>query len=89
LGPDPPPEISMKFIDFYAFLVILGSSIEPEKASAKSASTPYPPRKVKFMLFFNNSRPNFVTEPFFIKIIYLYHWDLKLLTGHWLSFFGI
>jgi hypothetical protein len=29
--------------------MILGSSIEPEKASAKSASTPYPPQKVNFI----------------------------------------
>jgi hypothetical protein len=49
LGPDPPPEKKMKFIDFYDILMILGPSIEPEKASAKSASTPYPPQKVKFI----------------------------------------
>jgi hypothetical protein len=49
LGPDPPPEILLKFIDFYVFLPFWGPSIEPEKASVKSASTPYPPRKVKFI----------------------------------------
>jgi hypothetical protein len=43
LGPGPPPGENMKFIDFYGFFGILGPSIEPEKASAKSASTPYPP----------------------------------------------
>jgi hypothetical protein len=38
----------------------LGSSIEPEKASVKSASTPYPPWKVKFIVIlsiFNSSLP--------------------------------
>jgi hypothetical protein len=43
LGPDPPPGENINFIDFSSFLSILGPSIEPEKASAKSASTPYPP----------------------------------------------
>jgi hypothetical protein len=43
LGPRPPPEILLKFIEFYRFLMILGPSIEPEKPSVKSASTPYPP----------------------------------------------
>jgi hypothetical protein len=43
LGPGPPPGIFIKFIDFYRFFAFLGSSIEPEKPSAKSASTPYPP----------------------------------------------
>jgi hypothetical protein len=51
LGPGPPPEISINFMHFYRFLPFLGSSIEPEKASAKSASTPYPPPKVIFMRF--------------------------------------
>jgi hypothetical protein len=51
LGPGPPPGKSIKFIDFYRFLSILGSSIQPEKASVKSASTPYPPQKVNFMVF--------------------------------------
>jgi hypothetical protein len=36
LGPDPPPGEKMKFIEFLAFLTILGPSIEPEKASLKS-----------------------------------------------------
>jgi hypothetical protein len=43
LGPDPPPGARSKFIDFWPFFMILGSSIEPEKPSVKSASTPYPP----------------------------------------------
>jgi hypothetical protein len=43
LGPDPPPGEKWIFIKIYRFLVILGSSIEPEKPSVKSASTPYPP----------------------------------------------
>jgi hypothetical protein len=34
--------------------MILGSSIEPEKPSVKSASTPYPPQKVIFMPFLLN-----------------------------------
>jgi hypothetical protein len=45
LGPDPPPEKSMKFIEIYRFLLFWGPSIEPEKPSVKSASTPYPPEK--------------------------------------------
>jgi hypothetical protein len=64
LGPDPPPGENMKIIEIYVFLSILGSSIEPEKASVKSASTPYPPWKVNFIAFFNISRPNFVSIPF-------------------------
>jgi hypothetical protein len=51
LGPDPPPGEKSKFIDFWWILSILGSSIEPEKASVKSASTPYPPQKVNFIVF--------------------------------------
>jgi hypothetical protein len=35
----------------YRFLPFWGPSIEPEKPSVKSASTPYPPPKVKFMRF--------------------------------------
>jgi hypothetical protein len=46
LGPDPPLGFSMKFIDFYRILPFLGSSIQPEKPSPKSASTANPPRKV-------------------------------------------
>jgi hypothetical protein len=34
----------MKFIEIYRFLPFLGPSIEPEKATPKSASTPYPPK---------------------------------------------
>jgi hypothetical protein len=48
LGPDPPPGNFYKFIDFLWFFWILGPSIEPEKASVKSASTPYPPPKSGF-----------------------------------------
>jgi hypothetical protein len=61
LGPDPPPGENINFIEFYRFFAFLGSSIEPEKPSVKSASTPYPPKKVKFIGFgtiFNNSRLN-------------------------------
>jgi hypothetical protein len=50
LGPDPPPGENVIFIEIYRFLTILGPSIEPEKASAKSASTPYPPQKENFMV---------------------------------------
>jgi hypothetical protein len=59
LGPRPPPGEIINFIEKSPFLLILGSSIEPEKPSAKSASTPYPPQKVNFMAIFNISRPNF------------------------------
>jgi hypothetical protein len=45
LGPDPPLAILLKFIEFYRFLTISGPSIEPEKPSAKSASTANPPPK--------------------------------------------
>jgi hypothetical protein len=51
LGPDPPPGKSMKFIDFYRILPFLGPSIEPEKPSVKSASTPYPPKNDHFIAF--------------------------------------
>jgi hypothetical protein len=51
LGPDPPPGEKWIFIENYRFFMILGASIEPEKPSVKSASTPYPPRKVKFIDF--------------------------------------
>jgi hypothetical protein len=60
----------MKFIEKTAFFMILGPSIEPEKPSVKSASTPYPPQKVVFIAILlkiyrlngsgNNSRPNLV-----------------------------
>jgi hypothetical protein len=49
LGPGPPP---WDFYKIYRFLGIFwknGPSIEPEKPSVKSASTPYPPWKVKFI----------------------------------------
>jgi hypothetical protein len=65
LGPRPPPGKFIKFIDFSAFLMILGPSIEPEKPSVKSASTANPPQKVKFMGIFNISRPNLAVTPFF------------------------
>jgi hypothetical protein len=59
LGPDPPPGEKMKFIEKTRFLLILGPSIEPEKASVKSASTANPPLKSDFMGVFIISRPNF------------------------------
>jgi hypothetical protein len=65
LGPRPPPGENIKFIDFWPFLLILGSSIEPEKASVKSASTPYPPWKVNFIGISNNLLPNFVPHTIF------------------------
>jgi hypothetical protein len=49
LGPDPPPGKFYKFIEKYRFLPKIGPSIEPEKPSVKSASTPYPPLKVNFI----------------------------------------
>jgi hypothetical protein len=52
LGPDPPPGEKWIFIEISRFLLILGPSIEPEKPSVKSASTPYPPKKVVFIAFF-------------------------------------
>jgi hypothetical protein len=58
LGPHPPPDTSRHLIEFDRSLSIFGSSKEPEKPSVKSASTPYPPWKVIFMVIFNNSRPN-------------------------------
>jgi hypothetical protein len=68
LGPDPPPGENINFIDFYWFLTFLGPSIEPEKVTAKSASTANPPQNDHFIEFFNLSRPNLAVEPFFIKI---------------------
>jgi hypothetical protein len=67
LGPDPPPWDFDKIYRFLGFFWILGPSIEPEKASVKSASTPYPPWKVKIM-------------GFFIKIYYLYHFIMFYLA---------
>jgi hypothetical protein len=56
LGPTPPPPWrKSKFIDFYRFFMILGPSIEPEKPSPKSASTPYPPQKVNFIAHFSEN----------------------------------
>jgi hypothetical protein len=49
LGPGPPPWDFHKFYRNFGFFWIFGPSIEPEKASVKSASTAYPPSKVKFM----------------------------------------
>jgi hypothetical protein len=42
-APTPPPGEKWIFIEISRFLLILGPSIEPEKPSVKSASTPYPP----------------------------------------------
>jgi hypothetical protein len=49
LGPDPPPGEKSKFIEKTRFFMILGPSIEPEKASVKSASTANPPQKPVFI----------------------------------------
>jgi hypothetical protein len=57
LGPRPPPGNLLKIIDFYGFLPKMGSSIEPEKPSVKSASTANPPQKDEIMVIFINSRP--------------------------------
>jgi hypothetical protein len=69
LGPDPPPENLCKFIDFYGFFTILGPSIEPEKASAKSASTPYPPWKVIFMAYLYIGELLFVFSTFLVWVV--------------------
>jgi hypothetical protein len=50
LGPGPPPWDFYKFYRFLRFFTFFGPSIEPEKVSVKSASTPYPPWKVIFMV---------------------------------------
>jgi hypothetical protein len=55
----------MKFIEKLPFFMILGPSIEPEKPSVKSASTPYPPSKVVFIAFFINSLLISVCQLFF------------------------
>jgi hypothetical protein len=49
LGPGPPPGNFNKIYRKSGFFWIFGPSIEPEKASVKSASTPYPPWKVNFI----------------------------------------
>jgi hypothetical protein len=46
LGPDPRLGEDINFSVIYRFLPKIGPSIEPEKPSVKSASTPYPPQKV-------------------------------------------
>jgi hypothetical protein len=43
LGPGPPPGIFNKFYRFLPIFTFFDPSIEPEKLSPKSASTPYPP----------------------------------------------
>jgi hypothetical protein len=68
LGPTPPPGEKWKIIDFYAFFTILGSSIEPEKPSVKSASTANPPQKVIFIVNLLKLGLKFIPSPFFIKI---------------------
>jgi hypothetical protein len=50
LGPRPPPWRNYKFYRKYGFFMILGPSIQPKKPSVKSASTPYPPSKVVFIV---------------------------------------
>jgi hypothetical protein len=73
LGPGPPPWEFHKFYRFLAFFWILGPSIEPEKPSVKSASTPYPPEKwnlSEFIEYFIISRPNLLPTPFF-KIYFM------------------
>jgi hypothetical protein len=64
----------MKFIENYRFLTILGSSIEPEKPSVKSASTPYPPSKVNFIEVLLIRDPILAVAPFFIKIYNIIKW---------------
>jgi hypothetical protein len=49
LGARPPPGKFIKFIVFYRFFMFLGSSIEPEKPSPKSASTANPPQNDHFI----------------------------------------
>jgi hypothetical protein len=49
LGPDPPPGKFIEIYRFYRFFTNLGPSIEPEKPSPKSASTPYPPKNDHFI----------------------------------------
>jgi hypothetical protein len=51
LGPDPPPGEKWIFIEIYLFLPKMGSSIDPEKTSPKSASTANPPKKSEFIGF--------------------------------------
>jgi hypothetical protein len=70
LGPGPPPWDFYKFYRILGFFWKNGPSIEPEKASVKSASTPYPPPKVKFMTFLLIRDPILVPIPFF-KIFYV------------------
>jgi hypothetical protein len=43
LGPDPPPGDFHKIYRNYGIFWVFGPSIQPEKTSPKSASTPYPP----------------------------------------------
>jgi hypothetical protein len=49
LGPGPPPGNFIKIIENYRFFTKIGPSIEPEKASLKSASTANPPKKYEFI----------------------------------------
>jgi hypothetical protein len=78
LGPDPPPENLLKKVDFYWFLPILGPSIEPEKASLKSASTANPPSEVKFMTFLIIRDPIYQSNVFLASFWNCFHIILVL-----------
>jgi hypothetical protein len=64
LGPPPPPWREVKFIDFLRFLPKIGPSMQPEKPSLKSASTPYPPQKVVQNVIFSEIYRFFTIFPF-------------------------
>jgi hypothetical protein len=81
LGPDPPPENFYKFIENYGFFTILGPSIEPEKPSVKSASTPYPPWKVNFIAFLS-----IIYHRTTFSMIFNFIWSLAYCLS--LPFFG-
>jgi hypothetical protein len=72
LGPDPPPGEKWKFIEKTRFLTILWPSIEPEKLTVKSASTPYPPRNDHFIGFLIIRDPISSLYHFLLKLIYYY-----------------
>jgi hypothetical protein len=80
LGPGPPPGKIYKIYRKSWFFLKNGPSIEPEKASVKSASTPYPPSKVNFIRFLINLLPNFVPLPFI--------WSLPNFGIGYFRFFG-
>jgi putative ubiquitin-RnfH superfamily antitoxin RatB of RatAB toxin-antitoxin module len=68
LGPRPPPWEKYEIYRFLRIFIDFGVFNRAGKTVTKIGIYSKPPRKVKFMGFFNLSRPNLAVAPFFIKI---------------------